>query len=262
MKRHCDISYSETDPEIRKLDVFLPGDTANGAAIFFIHGGGWFAGNRTHWHAVMEHFCGLGYVCASASYHLLPDYHFPLLFEDVRLALSWFKARAGEYGFDPNRVATWGSSAGGHLAALLAVINPADELGMSHEIEDRDTRVAAAVCYCTVFSVHKEGGYYSPALFGDKQEEEIPEVYRQASPIDYVSGGEPPFVMIVGDADTTTPVVWHEAMKAKLEANGGSAELHVLPGVQHGFGYGMTTDGQKAAATHAAEFLARILPAS
>jgi acetyl esterase/lipase len=259
MHKHCDISYSRIDPDIRQIDVFLPDDHGNGAAIFFVHGGGWSGGNRRQWHAVMEHFCGLGYVCGSTSYHLLPDHHFPLPFEDVRLALSWFKARAGEFGFEPSRIATWGSSAGGHLAALLAVIDPADELGMSAEIADRDTRVGAAVCYCTIFSTHREGGYYVPAFFGGKEEEEAPALYRQASPIDHVSGGEPPFVMITGDADQTTPIAWHEAMKAKLEAHGGSAEIHILPGVDHGYGYGMTTDAQKAAAAHAAAFLARVL---
>ena len=259
MKQQYDISYSKIDLEIRKIDVFLPDDNANGAAILFIHGGGWSGGNRRQWHAVMEHFCGLGYVCASAGYHLLPDYHFPAQYDDVRLAMSWFKARADEFAFDPGRVATWGSSSGGHLAALLAVTDPSDDLGMSDEIAHRDTRAAAAVCYCTIFSLHRKEGYYKTDFLGGAEEEDAPSLYRDASPIDHVCGGEPPFIMITGKADQTTPIAWHEAMKEKLEAHGGSAELHILPGVEHGFGYGMYSDEQKTAAAHAETFLARVL---
>jgi len=258
VEKRLDISYSKIDPEIRKIDMFLPGKNANGAAIFFVHGGGWRNGSRTQWHAVMEHFCGLGYVCASASYHLLPDYHFPLPFEDVRLAMSWFKTRADEFGFDAKRIATWGSSAGGHLASLLAVVDPESDLGMSDEMELRDTSAAAAVCYCTIFSVHRDG-YYNIGFLGGIPEEEEPQRYRQASPIDHVSGGEPPFVMITGDADITTPIAWHEAMKTKLEAHGGMVELHILPGVDHGYGYGMSSEAQKTAAAYAQKFLAKVL---
>ena len=258
MKKQCDLAYSETESDIRRIDVFLPGSGGNGACIFFVHGGGWRGGSRQSWHSVMAHFCSLGYVCTSTSYHLLPDYHFPLPFEDVRLAMSWVKERAEEFGFDSDRISVWGSSAGGHLAALLATVKPDEDVGVTPEQKIRDTRPRAAVCLCTIFSVHEEGGFYRPDFLGGS-EEDNPEIYRAASSIDHVSGGEPPFLMIVGDADETTPVTWHEAMHNKLVACGGSPELVVLPGVKHGFGYGIGTDAQQQMLKLTEQFLQRKL---
>lgn len=258
MSRQCDLAYSEEETEIRRIDVFLPDGSKNGACIFFVHGGGWAGGSRQQWHSVMEHFCRLGYVCTSASYHLLPDRHFPAQFEDVRLAMSWVKQRAGEYGFDPDRMAVWGSSSGGHLAALLATVGPDESVGVTAEQTIRDTRVAASVCLCTIFSLHKTGGYYKEDFLG-ATEDENPQIYRDASPIDYVKGGEPPFLMVVGDEDNTTPVVWHETMKDKLIACGGSAEIVVLPGVDHGYGYGVESDAQKETLKVAERFLGKVL---
>lgn len=257
-----DQTYSAVDPEVCKLDVFLPAGSGNGCCIFFIHGGGWAGGSKGSWHPVMEHFCALGYVCTSANYRLLPDWRFPTQFADVRLAMAYVKARAAEYGFDPGKMAALGSSAGGHLAAMLATTQPADDLGASDELTARDTLPAAAVCLCSVLSCHDYAGAHSgvPKMLdrflgpgaGD------PEVVRAASPIDRVCGKEPPFLMVVGDADDTTPVSLHEAMRGKLVGNGVRAELVVLPGVKHGFGYGVKSSAQKEALAHIERFLAGV----
>ncbi len=82
-----------------------------------------------------------------------------------------------------------------------------------------------------------------------------------ASPIDRVDGAAPPFLMIVGDADPTTPVTAHEAMLARLTASGVWAKLVVLPGVKHGFGYGVTTPDQLETVRLAGDFLADVLAA-
>jgi acetyl esterase/lipase len=264
MERRLDIAYSLDDPDVRRIDVFLPGQDANGAGIFFIHGGGWHAGDKESWHSVMEHFCGLGYVCTSAEYHLAPQWKLPKQAEDLRTAMAFVKAHADDYGFDPARVAVWGSSAGAHLAALLATTQPEAELGMTPEIVDRDTLPAAAVCLCSIFSFHHAEGTQEMLtkaicdVMGGT-EAERPDLYRQASPIDRLCGKEPPFLMVVGDADDLTPVARHEAMRDAVIAQGGSAELVVLPGVGHGFGYGVTSEAQKQNLAHTERFLASVL---
>jgi len=192
--------------------------------------------------AAMDHFAGLGYVCASTSYRFAPAHRFPAQFEDVRLGFSWFRSRAGEYGFDARRTASWGSSAGAHLAALLAVVSPDDPLGATDGLPVRDTVPAAVVCLCGVLTAFRHTEHDNiPEMLADflgTDESRDPELVRRASPLERVRGGEPPFLMIVGDADRTTPVALHERMRDRLAACGGTGELHVLPGVDHGFGTG------------------------
>lgn len=257
-----DTVYDESDPDVRRIDLMVP-DAANGAAILFVHGGGWTGGSRAGWHRVMEHFCKLGYTCASPSYHLAPGHRFPKQIEDVRLAASYFKSRAGELGFDPRRIAVWGSSAGGHLAALLATLGPDDALGQSAAMPVRDTRPAAAVCLCSVFSLHAVAGNERLAgAFADllgAEEAARPEAVAAASPIDRVTGAEPPFLMVVGDADITTPVALHHAMRDRLAGAGVRVDLTVLPGVAHGYGYGVSTPAQLETVRLAGAFLGEVL---
>jgi len=260
MERRLDIAYSSVDTDVRRIDVFLPDEKANGRCIFFIHGGGWHAGDKESWHSVMEHFAGLGYVCTSAEYHLAPQWRLTNQAEDLRTAMAFVKVHAADYGFDPRRVAVWGSSAGAHLAALLATTQPEDELGMTPEIADRDTLPAAAVCLCSVFSFHDADATQETLTKAVRDvmgctEAERPGLYRQASPIDRLCGKEPPFLMVVGDADDLTPVAHHEAMRDAVLAQGGSAQLIVLPGVGHGFGYGVSSDAQKQNLVHTERFL-------
>jgi acetyl esterase/lipase len=259
VERRMDIPYSKEGTDRRLIDVFFPGENVNGCCIFFVHGGGWSGGKKEGWHPVMEHFAGLGYVCTSAEYHLAPDHVFPKQVEDLRNAMSFVKSRADEYGFSPDRVAVMGSSAGAHLAAMLATIQPEDDLGMTPEVTVRDTLPQAAVCLCSVMTCHDDDKLRDTInQFLGATEEENPELFSQASPVDRVCGKEPPFLMVVGDADDVTPISQHEAMRDALVAKGGSAEVVILPGVKHGFGYGVTSDAQKKTVVLVERFLAEV----
>ncbi len=264
IRKLLDVPYSTSHTDFRKLDVFLPGGEQNGACIFFIHGGGWAGGEKVSWHAVMEHFARLGYVCTSANYRLSPEWRFPAHVEDVRLAMSFVKERASEYGFEAHRVAALGSSAGAHLVAMLATIDAGEELGMTGEVNVRDTKPDAAVLLCGVLSCHyyeceSEGVPRMIDRFLGASPSEKPELASQASPLDRIDGDEPPFLMVVGDADPTTPVALHEAFRDRVRAGAGKAELHVLPGVKHGFGYGVKTEAQKKTLALVGPFLKEVL---
>jgi dipeptidyl aminopeptidase/acylaminoacyl peptidase len=133
-----------------------------------------------------------------------------------------------------------------------------DDLGRTPVQQGADTRPAAAVCLCTIFSCHRVGGYYKPDFFG-VEEEDAPELYRRASPLDRVDDQTPPLLLVVGDADETTPVAGHEAMVERVCGAGGRAELHILPGVGHGYGYGVETPAQQETLRWAEAFLAPVL---
>jgi acetyl esterase/lipase len=261
MEPVLDMIYSEHDSEQRKMDVFLPDGNANGVGLFFIHGGGWRAGNRTSWHSVAEHFRALGYTCVSVGYRLVPNWTYPAPVEDVRLAMSFFLENAERFGFDPAKTAVLGSSAGGHLSAMLSTISADDDLGITSEVRIRATKPKAAILYCPATNLHLEQNFERllPSLEGliARTGAEAEELYREASPIDRIDGSEPTTLLIHGDADETIPVEHSIQYHEKLLRHGVASELVVLPGVPHGFGYGVKTEAQLASLKVIEAFLAK-----
>lgn len=261
MNAKMDIPYGREHAASRFMDIFQPGGARNGCAMFMVHGGGWSGGSRAQWNRLAEHFTGQGFVFASVTYRLAPAAVFPAQIEDVRLAMSYLRGQASELGFHPTRIAAMGSSAGGHLVALLSTVAPDDPLGATDELVLKDTRPNAAICYCPVLSLHDKD-YTAKALtdcclqFMGGTESEKPEAYRDASPIDRVTGAEPPFLFIHGDADDTVPVQQSMAMHEKLAAARIESHAVVLSGVGHGFGYGAETDPQKRSLELVRRFLA------
>lgn len=107
-------------------------------------------GATGQWHSVAEYYTERGYTCASVSYRLAPTHRFPSQIEDVRLAIAYLKENAAKYCFHEERIVAFGSSAGGHLAIMLALLHPNDDLGVTSELRVLDTRPSAVVAYCPV----------------------------------------------------------------------------------------------------------------
>ena len=107
------------------LDLATPqfGPQKNRPAIIIIHGGGWNAGSKNDivYRALMVDYAMKGYVVANMNYRLLREAPFPACIEDVRCAIRWMKANADKLGIDPERIGTYGHSAGGHLSLMAGL---------------------------------------------------------------------------------------------------------------------------------------------
>jgi acetyl esterase/lipase len=105
------------------LDLYLPAKPIRRPApvIVFLHGGGWSGGTRTTGPDFARYFAQDGFAMASIEYRLTPAVTFPSNVEDVRTAVRWLKANAAAQGLDPDRICLWGTSAGGHLAAVAGL---------------------------------------------------------------------------------------------------------------------------------------------
>lgn len=231
------------------MDIFVPETTKNGAAILFIHGGGWHAGKRQDWHRVMEVYTEHGYVCATASYRLVPQACFPASLEDAKEAMTFLKGQASRLGFDPDRIATYGSSAGGHLALMLAVD------------DDVAVRPACTVALCPVTCLadaELRGQKFVREFVGSSYEED-PDAFRAATPEYALTDGLPPMLFVHGDKDSTIPYKLSDRFCRKYLAAGNLAELHKLPDTEHGFGYAAQTPAQLQTIEWALEFLNRQL---
>ena len=117
------LTYASRDGVDLLLDLYLPANPIRRPipTIVFLHGGGWSGGTRTTGPAFNRYFAQDGFAMASIEYRLTPSITFPANVEDVRTAIRWLKANAGTHGLDPDRVCLWGTSAGGHLAAVAGL---------------------------------------------------------------------------------------------------------------------------------------------
>jgi arylformamidase len=113
------IPYAEPALERQVLDVYAPKDAKNLPVVFWIHGGGWQAGDKTSVQGKPQAFVDKGFVFVSTNYRLLPNVDMATIFRDVAKSLGWVHKHIAEHGGDPKRIFVMGHSAGAQLAALM-----------------------------------------------------------------------------------------------------------------------------------------------
>src|SRR5262249_13852782 len=116
-----DIVYAHADGVPLRFDHYRP-LRPSGAAVVFVHGGGWIRGDPSQAAGNALHFARRGIATVAISYRLAPAHRFPAPLDDVRHGLRWVRAHASELGIDPERIALLGLSAGAHLAVLAHVV--------------------------------------------------------------------------------------------------------------------------------------------
>jgi len=227
-------------PEHRneRADLYFPLQMPKDAklpAVLIIHGGGWVGGKHD---AAREINIGStlarnGYVGMSIDY-LLSDKKqavWPTNLWDCKLAVRWLRKNSAGLGIDPERIGVIGGSAGGHLAAMVALTEPRD--GLDPVAPDGDVSCAVTCCV-DLYGIADIGTYHDVSMLG-RTFAEAPELYRLASPVTYVRSNSPPFLILHGTADTTVNVAQSELLARKLEAAGVEHKLVIIPGAPHTF---------------------------
>ena len=225
-----------------RLDLYLPA-TRPAPLCLWLHGGGWARGDRTARAAErLVPVAANGVAVAAVQYRLSGQAVFPAPLDDARAAVRWLRRNASGLGLDADRVGVWGASAGGHLAALLALC-PDDrdrDLG--------DSSVQAAVCWFPVTDLTLRdtdvpegpppsfltGPPASPSLearlLGVESVREAAAAARAASPVTHVHAGAPPFLLVHGDRDGFVPSEHSRALHRALRAAGADTSLLLLAG--------------------------------
>ena len=210
-------------------------------AVLWIHGGGWSGGSHKGNGAIW--LAAKGYFTASIEYRLSGEATWPAQIQDCKLGVRWLRANAAKYNVDPNRIGCWGSSAGGHLVACLGTMDKPEFEGRGG-CEGVSSRVQAVVDFCgpadfTAGSAGIQGakeGEDSKAplgLFGAPFKEK-PELWKNGSPVLYAAAGDPPFLIVHGDADKTVPFAQSEHLEAALKKAGVPVEFIRVKGGGHG----------------------------
>jgi acetyl esterase/lipase len=234
-----------------ELDLVLPPEGDGPAPVtLFLHGGGWRLGSR---HSAgpafrdadptpFEQVAAAGIAVASIDYRLSGEATWPAQLHDAKAAVRWLRARAGDLGVDPGRVAAWGESAGGHLAALLGLTAGDAELEGEVGVTGPSSAVDAVIAWYApsdVAAVAPDKGA-DPADPTSREAQLLgaaptaaPERARQASPLSHVTPAAPPFLLLHGDNDRLVPGVQSERLHQALVAAGVEAELELHPGADH-----------------------------
>jgi acetyl esterase/lipase len=241
-----DIAYDDRYTSTR-MDMYAPSDSETVArpAVIVIHGGGWSTPlERDGMEAHARRLAAAGYVTFNISYRLVgrdgdETGRFPNAISDTICALAYVRAHADEYGVDPDRIASYGYSAGGHLASMLGVatrgplVAPDCAAVMDAPNNGAVAPVAAVISGAGPQDFSLFPAYAGIADFLGQDCDEDREICEAASPITYVRAGAPPFLFIHGDDDWFVDFEHTTDMRDKLRAVGTDARILRLPGGGH-----------------------------
>lgn len=225
------VVYATRGDQELSLDLYLPAGASQAPGVIVIHGGSWQHGDRAELAALNRYLAARGYVVAAVSYRFAPRWPFPAARDDVREAIAFLKAHAGEYGLDPRRLALLGRSAGGQIAlslayaaydpdmrGVVALYAPTD-MKYSYE-HPSNPRVLDSIAVLEAYL----GGNPSQA----------PAAYEAASPIRFVSPATVPTLLVHGERDELVFPAQSERLAARLVQAQRPHYLLRLPWATHG----------------------------
>jgi alpha-L-fucosidase 2 len=222
-----DIPFAVVDGEALTLDAWIPEGPGPFPAVIIVHGGGWHAGDKqTYVKPLFQPLADAGFAWFSVNYRLAPKYPFPAAVDDVESAIDWVHSHAPAYKVDRRRIAIMGESAGGHLVSFIGTRSP---------------KIAAVV---SLYGVHD---FVSRARVRNKLDENVawflgirnmePEGIRrmrEASPMNFVRRGMPPFLMIHGTKDPGVPYGQSVEMCEAMRKLGNVCDVIPVDGAGHG----------------------------
>ena len=254
-RKWLDLPYGPLPEEV--LDLYLPNE-GDGPfpVIVMLHGGGWTDGDKNY----LEVHSGMraipfGFAVAAVRYRLAPEHPHPAQIHDVKASIRFLRANAAKYGLDPGRIAVWGGSAGGHLAALAGTSANRPELtDLSLGNPDVDEAVQAVVDWYGPLWVDRTAQafedlhFYTDAAQAGRTpsehmkavlgctDEDFAEKAREFSPATYVTEDCPPFLIQHGTIDPLVPYL--QSVEFDRLLSGVIGEEKVTLDLLHGQGHG------------------------
>lgn len=225
-----DVAYGPLAAE--RLDLCLP-EGARGLrpGVVVIHGGAWQFGDRRGFDDYCQAFASLGFVAASIDYRLAPRFVWPAQLVDAQLAVRFLRAHAAVLSLDSTRLCGFGESAGGQLVDFLGVlsaIHAGDQASLYPQVSPKVSCVLdlyGPTDLTRPLPLLDSLGTFTK-LFGGLTRAAAPDLYRDASPLYFVTSAAAPTLIIQGDADTTVPPEQSRLFEAALRAAG--VEVHYV----------------------------------
>jgi acetyl esterase/lipase len=251
------------------LDIHYPA-RPNGFGIVFIPGSGWNAPlgysatplkESPQVEMYVPPLTEAGYTVFAITHRATPTFRYPAAVEDVQRALRFVRHNAAKYGINPARIGGSGGSSGGHLISLLGTMDGAGDPNDPDPVNRESAKLQCIVARAApvdLSQMSRSDGIDALTLFlgvaanrpMQKNSTEYKTVWA-ASPINYVSPDDPPFLLAHGDADAVVPLHQSEMMEAALKKMGVPVKLIRI----EGGGHGPTFDGAKNPPDYKAEMV-------
>jgi len=221
------VQFSPDDwPKKLYGDLYLPEGEQLHPVVLMVHGGGWEGRSRSDISWISEKLASHGFAVFNIDYRLAPDYIFPAQLHDLQIARTWLNHNAEQFRLDASRVNGFGFSSGAHLIALMALVassNDAESLNQPYGGPDTALNAVVAGGTPADLTAFGSGKLLRQFLGGTKAD--IPDTYRAASPITYVTRNSPPFFLFHGNMDSLVPFRQAQTLHDTLLANGVESEL-------------------------------------
>ncbi|MDF1824635.1 MAG: alpha/beta hydrolase [Verrucomicrobiales bacterium] len=229
------------------LDVYRPADSEGPhPAIVIYFGGGWQNGRPALFAPLAQALAQRGYVCLVPEYRLSGEAPFPAAIHDAKAAIRWTRKNAKRLTIDPDRIATMGGSAGGHLSGFMGASNGIDRFEGEGEHREVSSEVQASIVMCGPMNM-LAGGVAERVEAGAKSEtgdaildfmggvvpSQDADLYREASPLTHLSKASPPMLFIDGENDS--PKLRYPDFWKKMDDLGIPHEFVLMPDAPHPF---------------------------
>lgn len=236
-----DVVYGQVGDISLKMDILRSYHQTSDPApvIIYIHGGGWSSGSKEDFRGELSGYAESGYLCASINYRLSDVAKFPAQIEDCKAAVRFLRANAEKYNLDPDRIGVWGTSAGGHLAALMGASNNAPELEGEGGNADYSSEVQACCNWYGLTDLRALVTYNDNTLaelLGGPPQQNL-KLAAAASPVVYISKYSAPTLIMIGNQDDGYNSLYKfgENYYKYLKDLGIYSKLMVIKGAGHGF---------------------------
>jgi acetyl esterase/lipase len=263
-----DVVYGHKAGMALTFDVFTPPGQPNGAAILNMVSGGWVS----RWRDPKEAEAGYqalldaGFTVFSVRHGSSPRFNVPEAYADVNRAVRFVRLHAARFGIDPERLGVYGGSAGGHLSLMLGLASDEGDPAADDEVLRMSSRVAAVVAYYPPVDLRKrarasarfpatlpnDGLFFARGLVPGAANRFVALEFEEdlgasISPILHVSPGDPPTLLVHGDADALVDLNNSQLIHEAFVSSGVETGLVIIKGAGHGF----RTDEERAQASDA-----------
>jgi acetyl esterase/lipase len=226
-------------------DLYLPNKRSRAPLLIAMHGGGWRGGGRGFYKYWGPFLAGHGYALFTIEYRLGKSGAYPAAVYDAKAAIQFMRANAAEFGVDPDRIGLMGDSAGGYLAAMLALAGGRfAERYRDDANAGTPVNVGAVVGFYGIYDMAAQWKQDMRVTPGDSITQDFlgvspsrnPQIYRESSPLSYVTADHKDvrFLLIHGDRDNLVdPSTQSGAFNAALTQAGFVSRLILVPGAAH-----------------------------
>ncbi|MEP5255333.1 MAG: alpha/beta hydrolase [Winogradskyella arenosi] len=254
-KRKLNVLYKTTKEDDLYLDIYYPKHINKDEklpVVFYTHGGGWANGSRhgaanASFKTVHMALLEQGFCVVSVSYRLVEKNGTTAMRDcviDSKDALRYISKHSETLGIDKNRFYAFGDSAGGQIAQMLVLSSPDSLIGDKDLAKYTYTMAAGVSWYgpvdfenTSLFNPDDRPNFkdrFSPRILksGTKKEEAL-SLYREMSPVNYLTKDSPPLLLLQGDSDNTIPVKHAYYMEEKNKTINAPVTIQIVKNSAH-----------------------------